>query len=189
MLQPDLTTDENFWAQWIAAAGSNPTAWLDSATRLKRAADLLPPIYQTEMHAMLQEYAVTGEFAAPEPRFELAPVYLMLSGYAVENLAKGLIAAKEGVIPPAQHLSEELMQRAGVELESGEPALVRRLSLFLTSFGRYPVPQMKDAGKLVHGSIVTAPMRYSTNDPNEINPLYERMREELERVIAAATVV
>lgn len=187
MVDQIITTDESFWAKWIAAAGSDPAAWLQSAGRLKRAADILAPVYQAEMQLAFQMYGITGEPDVPEAQLELAPVYLMLAGYALENLAKGLIAARERVLPPAQHLSEGLMKRAGVDLESGEPALVSRLGLYLTALGRYPVPRINDASKLIHTGPMTNPMRYSTNDPNEINPLYDRMWEALDQRIAAAS--
>lgn len=185
MLDPQLSQDEQFWAQWIDATARRPSAWLDTARMLKRAADTLAPIYQGEMH----DTFLHGQYVELESPPGLAPVYLMLAGYAIENLAKGLIAARHpNTAPPSRHLDERLVSQAGVGLVDEEPDLVRRLRLFLDSFGRYPVPLPNTAQKLVHGSIVTAPMRYSTNDANLVEALYARMYDTLEQAVARSTV-
>jgi hypothetical protein len=151
---------------------------------VKRAADTLAPVYQGEM----QETFLHGEYLeGVELPASIAPVYLMLAGYAIENLAKGLIVSRNpSSAPPARHLDERLVAEAGVDLAGGEPDLVRRLRLFLDALGRYPVPLPGAASRLVHGSIITAPMRYSTNDVNLANPLYDRMETALETAASRA---
>ena len=72
MIDPKLSLDEQFWAQWIDAQGRNPEAWLDTAVALKRAADTLAPIYQGEMQAAFL-YASSEALELP---LSLGPVYI-----------------------------------------------------------------------------------------------------------------
>ncbi len=77
-------------------------------------------------------------------------VFMMLAGYALEVLAKGIIVAEH----PDQvrdreswarltsgHDLEALLKRAGIGLEPPEQQFVRRASTAVTWFGRYPVPK------------------------------------------------
>lgn len=175
--------DPAFWLAWVEAGARDPCAWLESADALKRAADLLASTYQAEM----QQAFLHGPPDPARARSRLGPVYLMLAGFAVENLAKGIIVTRTPTEPPpSTHLDALLVSRAGITLVDGEPELVRRLGLFLTALGRYPVPLPKDAPKLVFETILAAPTRVSTNDPLLVDALYKRMRETLVAGIGGA---
>ena len=65
-----------------------------------------------------------------------------MAGYAIENLAKGLIVAhdqRDQTIKQItrEHVSPDLLQRAGVSFADGESDLVERLAVRVTWAGRY----------------------------------------------------
>jgi hypothetical protein len=163
----------------------NPQAWLDSAARLKRAADIIGNQFQSEAHSHMR-----SRLAAPSPPeadgngFDLTPAYLMLAGYAVENAAKAAIVAADNTEQSLKwvsrnHLSVKMLRRAGLALVDGEPDLVERLSHRVMWAGRYPAPNLRDglrfATSVEERGLWGDPTRASTNDVRLVDELFARM--------------
>src|SRR3954447_18242499 len=110
---------------WIALAQRDPRAWLYEADRLKRAADLVGSRFQGEANEWVK-YSALGvdETEGSDLGFQLGPTALMLIGYAIEVVAKGLIVAadqSEATIDriSRKHIDHVLLEEAGAELVAG----------------------------------------------------------------------
>jgi hypothetical protein len=133
-LEPD---EEAFWESLRTSALWSPEAWLHNADALKRAADTLAPIFQSEMHGKMR--------LAEQPSSSLGPPYMLLAGHAIEPLCKGLFAARHSADTdrwPKRHLDLELVKLAGEQAawEGGEEWIVKKLSAFVRWAGTYPAP-------------------------------------------------
>jgi len=172
-----------------------PEAWLDAADQLKRASDLLLVGFQNDVAAALglqslEDAPAIKEVAStsarpPRSEFALGSVYLLVAGYAIENLAKGLIVAhdqRDQTIKQItrEHVSPDLLQRAGVSFADGESDLVERLAVRVTWAGRYPVPTSAAALETARfGGLWENVLRVSTTDGRTLDDLYARMRADL----------
>src|SRR5437879_4509976 len=90
---------------WIALAQRDPWAWLYEADRLKRAADLVGSRFQGEANEWLKEALLDLHAEGSDLAFQLGPTALMLIGYAIEVLAKGLIVATDPSDETVKHIS------------------------------------------------------------------------------------
>jgi hypothetical protein len=173
----------------------DPRAWLFEADRLKRAADLLGERFQGEANTWLKiAEADKGELRAEA--YSLAPAYLLLAGYAVEDLAKGLIVASKKSDKTIKwvtthHLSKEMVETAGVELLDGESDLVERLHHRVRWAGRYPAPQLKDARAFDETVRERGwwgnPLRVSSGDVAMVDALFGRMRRQLDEAASTSS--
>jgi len=109
------------------AALREPRAWLFEADQLKRAVDVVGNRFEAEANEWLRLAAREDDNdQGHEVAFSLAPAYLMLVGYAIENLAKGLIVARDGTAATlnwvsTNHLDAAMLERAGVVLVDASP--------------------------------------------------------------------
>lgn len=131
--------EEEFWVQSGTKTARNLAAWHGSAHRLKRAANVLHAQWKSDLierHRLI----ASGSFAE-----SVGGPMTLLSGFAIENLVKGLLIARNpsavaGVAErpeqlvhsaSARHLSVQLCVEAGVTLSPPEEDAVRRLEIFL----------------------------------------------------------
>lgn len=129
-------------SQWFIAAQELAA----SAEGLVAAADALKPAYDQAYRAALTELdggAPQAEVKAMRPRY-LPPV--LLYAYAIENLLKGLLAAKhpdrmdEETSQAFQgHVSSKFARLAGFAPDDGQARLLDRLHSVVRWIGRYPV--------------------------------------------------
>lgn len=177
---------------WIALAQREPRAWLYEADRLKRAADLVGSRFQAEANEWLKHSALgVDETEGSDLAFQLGPTALMLIGYAIEVLAKGLIVAadrSEVTIDriSRSHIDHALLEEAGADLVSGDSFLVdQTLYHAVRWFGRYPVPRPRDGQRyadqvdVAAGSIFSHPGAISTDHYRRACELFDRMRAQL----------
>jgi hypothetical protein len=100
--------------------------------------------FQGEANEWLKAAQLDLDAEGSDLAFQLGPTALMLIGYAIEVLAKGLIFAtdpsEETVKDVSRsHISVALLEDAGVEFVSGEESLVdQTLYHAVRWFGRYP---------------------------------------------------
>jgi hypothetical protein len=131
--------DRDWWTQVTRGAAADPTAWRASARRLHESAELLWRRFAARSGAKWQDD--WGDL----------PGALMLAGFALENLAKGLIIAREPERVRRDHLQKwskgaghelgDLLRGAGVDVAAGGEALtIERLEYHARWAGRYPVP-------------------------------------------------
>jgi hypothetical protein len=184
--------ETEFWVQSGAKTARNIVAWLASARRLKRAADVLRAQWKTDL---LEFYRHTPSGKFPE---SVGGSMMLLAAFAVENLVKGLLIARdpnavaaltdnpERLVhgASARHLSVHLCAETGVSLSEQEEDAVRRLEIHLLWAGRYPVP--KDARKLGERHRTAEPQLESAASFSEIeldviDHLFARLAEDLER--------
>lgn len=144
-----VTTPEN---------ASRPEVWLRTARVLRRAADLLWRSVREAFEVSRGPAAQPGvrRRYLPDPtaaeeaqmRLELLSVVMMLAGFALENLAKGMIIGRETKrVTPAGierwhkgHDLVALFARAEFALTAEETDLARRMTAHVVWGGRYPVP-------------------------------------------------
>lgn len=182
---------------WIALAQRDPRAWLYEADRLKRAADLVGSRFQGEANEWLK-YSALGvdETEGSDLAFQLGPTALMLIGYAIEVVAKGLIVAadqSEATIDriSRKHIDHALLEEAGAELVAGDAFLAdQTLYHAVRWFGRYPVPRPRDGQRYANqvdvaaGSIFSHPGAISTDHYRRACELFDRMRAQLANTTA-----
>ena len=82
---------------------------------------------------------------------QLFHTYLMLSGFALENLLKGILVAREPTLTDKivskkikHHKLEDLFKLVGIEIDETESVMVERLTESIIWAGRYPIPLLKD---------------------------------------------
>lgn len=124
-----------------------PLTWRLTADELLRASRALLPLIEADNRAMNDPSQ-----QAFEP--SVVPVYMMLAGFAIENLAKAMIieggsfspTEREGLVKElTSHDLLGLLDDAGVALTEDETYLVERLETFLRWAGRYPIPLTVEA--------------------------------------------
>jgi hypothetical protein len=184
---------------WIALAQRDARAWLYEADRLKRAADLVGSRFQGEANEWLKLALADGdEETARDFAFQLGMPAMMLIGYAIEVLAKGLIVAADSTDETVKrisgsHIDGALLEEAGAELASGDAFLVDQTLYHAVRWsGRYPVPHPRDGQRYADqvaaasGSIFSHPGAISTDHYRRACELFDRMREQLAGAIAAS---
>jgi hypothetical protein len=137
----------------IYKAWQAPVQWLitaqelaSSAEELVAAADALKPAYDRAHSAALRELtegAVQAEVKAMRPRYLPA---VLLYAYAIENLLKGLLAAKDPDKMSEEtsrafqgHVSSRFARLAGFTPDREQARLLDRLEPVVMWIGRYPV--------------------------------------------------
>ncbi len=125
-------------------AGNSVAAWVGSADSLLAAARVLRADRDASGVAPLS----VGD-AVPDTG-HTQPSELMLKGYALECLLKALWVkrgnklALNGILQrvkgAAAHDLVQLSQKVGLAISPAEQDVLKRLSLFTTSVGRYPIP-------------------------------------------------
>jgi hypothetical protein len=182
--------------------GAVPTHWLWSARKLRKAAEMI-----------LREFEHLGQLAPPGepvalvpliPRkgqmldgpiegHELAPIFMMLAGLALENAFKGVCIKKSpqtvkgGRLPTwlTSHNLAQLSGRAQVSMTRAEKELVERLHVHVMWAGRYPVP--KDAtGWQIHrvasSTLKTAKLAFWLGSDGVIfRRLFDKLAAEIEK--------
>jgi hypothetical protein len=152
--------------QQVYRAGQKPTSWLRSAERLRDAAETILsaevvkeiPYFRAHEEATQQALSIacTGtnkaghaEIPCDPPNY---PPAQLLYAYAIENVLKGLIVAKDATIVDENIISKklkshdliELSAAAGVTVHVEEQPILAALSDLSVWAGRYPVASRKE---------------------------------------------
>lgn len=135
----DEIEEADWWLIVTKGAAQDPTTWLAAAQRLHQSAELLWQRFNATRGPRWQEE--WGDL----------PAALMLAGFALENLAKGLIVEREPHVVGEKELARwnlrsgheitDLFKRASLPLADDERVTVQRLEYFARWAGRYPVPR------------------------------------------------
>ena len=126
--------------------GGNPSSWLYTAESLMRAARSLLPSMEADARKLADPTVVNG-FEIP-----VTPVYMLLVGLAIENLAKGIYVARHPSVCSSDNLPRELTTHKAIELlesldvglSQAEIGLLERIETFVLWAGRYPIPLKLD---------------------------------------------
>jgi hypothetical protein len=129
-----------------------PKQWFDNANRLMLALNLIEPNVQ-EYWRIFNKDAGSSE---KTPEYNCHLIYLMLAGYAIENLCKGFLASnlshqdhaaiKQGKYPGrlATHNIPLLVDWTGLQTDEMEKQLLSRIQVAVVWRGRYPMPKESD---------------------------------------------
>lgn len=124
---------------------ADPRAWLHSASRLKRAAEILAALdFQS-----LAELHKHPRRVRKHVFIRLSRVWMMLNGMALESVTKGVLVRQDPKIITTEpkffgHDLFWLLETAKVGLDQYEQDLVGRLIDCVIWAGRYPVPKTQD---------------------------------------------
>ncbi|MCX5734999.1 MAG: hypothetical protein NTW68_11825 [candidate division NC10 bacterium] len=173
---PAVTTDKAHSRERFESLARSPAGWLMAAAELRMSADLVGDRFAEAVGNWL-------EGREPGRYLHVGAVFLMLAGFAIEALLKGIVLAgnpstvSHGRLPKwlLNHDLSGLMQRANVPLTGDEDELLRRLVEAVQWRGRYPVP--RHAGELPDSHSVGIP------DVNAFRALYDRLERELSRTV------
>ena len=121
----------------------------------------------------------------------LAP-QLMIAGYAIECLLKGIWVKQgnqivkgdgsyAGVTGASDHDLVQLAQVIQFSLTDQEKDVLKRLSFYVTSGGRYPVPRKWVHTKIQdHGRVMGPPSYWNGGDYKITDAIIVRLTEELD---------
>jgi hypothetical protein len=193
---------------------SNPWSWKSTSSGLFYAANDLCDLYQERLEAerkksilclglkpiIRQDFAIAcpGKIMSCEdmninskPYLNLLPIYMMLMGMAIENLAKGIKVArvlkedntivngatleKLGILG---HTAPDLIKGLGISLEDDEKKLLDDINEHLQWSGRYSAPSYE--GKHVLSETVehmTIAEIYNKNVFEVLGCLYKRLKD------------
>jgi len=131
-----------------------PRAWFHNANRLTLAMSLIAPSIERYWEIMQEQFLREDEgFSEKTPEYDCHLIFMMLAGYAIENLCKGflikqltdeeLVAAKNGKYPSrlANHNVQELVKWTGLDIDASEENLLTRVQAAAIWRARYPVPK------------------------------------------------
>ncbi len=160
-LKEQEQTREYFAQTWYEES-IRPESWAAQADLLKRAAEVLWAAFYQDHQKLMERL----NRAMPDPatidttdlrNLHIFHIYLLIAGYAIENLLKGIIV-KKNLIPSLHqprpelptklpsylnsHNLMDLLQQAGLRCKSDdEREFLRVLSDYTTWAGRYPAPK------------------------------------------------
>jgi hypothetical protein len=129
---------------------STPWDWLKKAQALRQASDYLFVRFEDEQLAYDEQFERTASFELEPPDDS---VLMMLLGFAIENLLKGLYVStlREAKAPRALkdldlpgHDLVEIANMVGVVLNERESAILAALRESILWYGRYPSPTHVD---------------------------------------------
>lgn len=125
-----------------------PPSWLEYAEELRDAAELIWTQEQGSLRLHVQLSAKKRVLSKKETSPVSRP-YLLLAGFALENLLKGLLILKEPKHITSGALSHELKthdllalsaQILGLRLSRKEESLCKQMTQAIPYWGRYPIP-------------------------------------------------
>lgn len=185
--RPDPTPD--------LAAAKNPGAWIGVADRLKRSAEVLMDAHHATWSRLLEAQGgrpFTAAYAASDQSDLISQTFwhnaasVMLSGFALENLLKGILVTRDPTrVGSAEKLFNwdhdliRLSADAKVALTPAQKRVMGRLTDYTTWAGRYPVAN-KAAGMAPRQNAPTGGATWDGNDNAIVDDLYESLRKMLE---------
>jgi hypothetical protein len=132
-----------------------------------------------------------------EEAFAYNPRHVMLAGYAIENLLKGLLVAvqperwvfehRDKLLswPSGGHDLVQLAKEASVSLTEKEEQLLDRIEVYVLWAGRYPVALNAQAMRSRDAMGVEGPAPWSGDYDHQVDELYHRLHEMLHEAAIA----
>jgi len=173
----DTRSPKEAWDEQYRLLAEEPLHWALQADELTAAFDVLTADIQANLRS-------------PRRGARTTSVALMLAGFAIENLMKGLLVrgqtplSEDGKFQLRSHDLFKLSSDAGLSLSDAEARLLERVQEFLMWAGRYPIPLTVDNMRprtLAGGGF--APLTYHTiDDLTEVRGLIVKLRALLPKV-------
>lgn len=155
-----MAEQDESWLQRIRLSAANPLGWIIHARTLRQAAEDLWHAGNEHERSPGSELGSTvlyagrnPDFSPPETGGSTSDVCFMLFGFALENLAKGIIVCRD----PSRvtksgfkgwgkkgHKLVELFELAEIPLDESERSLLGRVTRLTEWKGRYPLPMTFD---------------------------------------------
>lgn len=150
-----MTGNDDPWVQRVRYTAAEPTSWLKCARTLRQAAEDLWTVGNAHDRAPGSELYATvlvkwsdPKFTPPEMGGSTREVCYMVFGFALENLAKGIIVCRDPKLVSRDKLSRwhgnghdlsALFVRAAIPVSEEERELLDRTTRITVWKGRYPV--------------------------------------------------
>ena len=201
-----VTRDDEFWINAAVRGARNTDGWMFTADALKRSADVILETVNADRKQWLT-LAGTMPWLTSPGEYEPLPVpvwqeYMLLAGFAIENLVKGIQIARnpalirpdpskpQKLLPPTllKHLDLGLIDATGIKLTTDERDLVSRLTVFVLWGGRYPVSTdaLQMRSKSMPDGSMRPPATSLGSDPALVDVLFDRLRAVLMSEIQTA---
>jgi hypothetical protein len=128
-----------------------PASWLEYGEELRDAAEIL---WVQEKNGLKIDATLNARHELLNDRTvsSISKSYMLLAGFALENVIKGLLIACEPTYITSGSLGNELKTHditelatriAGIELSKNERSLCKSVSAAIPYWGRYPIPLRK----------------------------------------------
>lgn len=188
MFPPLPQTVEAYREYDLTEGARNPGTWVADARQLHAAGKhvLQGKMALNEPFRYDTAKFLDADYAAKlsDPLFWATPVFMMLSGMALEVLAKAqIIATDPSVIEPGNppvlerslksHNLIRLWQRAAIPTDAAERQFLEKLTHYIRWAGRYPISTVASDMELRPESEAIGVIRHP-GDPEMIDRLYER---------------
>ena len=150
-----MTKRNEHWLQRVRYTAAEPTSWLSHARTLRQAAENLwlsgnahSRNPGSELGATLLTKWISPDFAPPETGGSTRDICFMVFGFALENLAKGVIVCRDPSLVSSVRLKSwhggghdlaSLFIRAGIAVSTEEHQTLERTTRIAEWKGRYPV--------------------------------------------------
>src|SRR4051794_313655 len=153
-----MSAQTESWFQAVRYTAAEPTSWLNAARTLRQAAEDLWVAGNAHAAApgselgsqVLVSYRAPG-WTAPQTGGSTSDVCFMLFGFALENLAKGIIVCRDSKMVTRRRLGKwhgarhghdlaRLFDLAKISVTDDERGLLVRATRLAVWRGRYPVP-------------------------------------------------
>lgn len=156
--------------------GKDAQAWLAQARQHKLAADALLPNLK---EALSLPPVLPG---VQEKRFAFVHSYMLLMGFAFENLIKGVLIGRDPKFVNREKLTSPISDRGGhgitakvedlTKLKADELKLLQRIEEYLFWAGRYPLPLRSG---IYLNSEAQKLRSFCTTDPAIIDALFDKL--------------
>jgi len=182
----------NWWDKQYDQQRQHPFFRARQADRLKLAADLIGNAHQAALNSFRADSEAFMNSSARGIELDSFPVYVMLVGLAMENLAKGVLVAKN-----PQHFSDgkkpthrltKYIKECGLCLSAKQVALLPEVEACVVWAGRYPVPTSIGGWRLRRGATeqMQVPGTIDLQDKPEIEEIYDLLCRALRTAVHAA---
>ena len=170
-----MVEDESWLKEVFKSKTQNPYEWLEAARRLKISADIIfSQLKQLELSHPSKPVERQKQWAFIES-------YMMLSGFALENLLKGIYVAENpdkinlekidlGSWGYGGHALVDLNKSIPVEFNQSQKDLLKELQNFTIWAGRYPLPISSSKFKEII---------FNSDDSEIINNVFQQLEEQL----------
>jgi hypothetical protein len=202
-----MAEQDESWLQRIRLSAANPLPWYTHARTLRQAAEDLwhagnehERTPGSELGTTVLYAAANPDWSPPETGGSTSAVCFMLFGFALENLAKGIIVCsdpsrvtKTGFKGWAKkgHKLVELFETARIPLDDDERKLLGRVTRLTEWKGRYPLPMTFDKVTLHEPLLgyIAIGESWPPDEYKALCALYDKAKKAFDEVTLAVPVL
>ena len=196
-----MTSENEPWLQRVRNAAAEPTSWLMSAHTLRQAAEDLWDVGNahdrepgSELGAEVLTSWISPGYVRPLMGGSTSGVCFMVFGFALENLAKGIIVGRDPSVVGKKRLSKwhgkghdlvALFERAAIAVSDEERQVLLRTTRTTEWRGRYPVAMNFDqvgGQDRIIGHVAVSNV-WPADEYSALCILYQRAKQILEKTM------